>query len=409
MRTHLISRLNHMRDLAPSEAEANFDASRRMMEALALAGFQRLDTPVIEPTDLFVRKSGGEVSSSLYSFQDPGGMSVSLRPEFTPSIIRWYIENATGATDAERFQYSGPVFRYSGGLRGRFRQFQQVGAELIGVPDSSGDIEILTAAVKCLRAAGVSEFTLRLGHIGIIHDLVRSQGLSEQVEMFIVSNLDKIGCDSGRKQRLLESAVAADLVMPEHKPTPVTEGLDKAMPELDVIRRSISAPTGRRSASQILARLSSRMKRACSMDEFNAAVENVARLVSLKGNLWEVLKDAEALLRSNRASLVSLLELVETLIELRSEGVGHSTVHLDLSFVRGMTYYTGIVFEFLAGQDLDDYPIGGGGRYDDLVRAFGGSNVPACGFALYVDEVVRNIYQERKKLHDEFHSAPRSS
>ncbi len=398
MRTDLISRLNHMRDLGPSEAEANFNASRRMMEVLARAGFQRLDTPVIEPTDLFVRKSGGEVSSSLYSFQDPGGMSVSLRPEFTPSIIRWYIENAAGAARAERFQYSGPVFRYAGARRGRFRQFQQVGAELIGVPDSSGDIEILTAAMRCLRAAAVPDFTLRLGHIGMIHDLVQSQGLSEQVEMFIVSNLDKIGCDSEHKRRLLESATAAELVMPERKSAPVTEGLDKAMPELDVISRSISAPTGRRSASQILARLSSRMRRACSPDEFNAAVENVARLVSLKGSPWEVLEDAEALLKSNRASLAGVRGLGATLIRLRSEGVSDATIHLDLSFVRGMTYYTGIVFEFLAGRGLDDYPIGGGGRYDDLVRAFGGGNAPACGFALYVDEVVRSVNRERGKI-----------
>lgn len=396
MRTDLISRLNHMRDLGPSEAEANFNASRRMTEVLTRGGFQRLDTPVIEPTDLFVRKSGGEVSSSLYSFQDPGGMSVSLRPEFTPSIIRWYIENAAGSA-AERFQYSGPVFRYAGTRRGRFRQFQQVGAELIGVPDSSGDIEILTAAMRCLRAAGISEFTLRLGHIGMIHDLVQSQGLSEQVEMFIVSNLDKIGYDLDLRQRLLESAISADLVMSEHKSTPVTEGLDEAMPELDVIRRSISAPTGRRSAGQILARLSSRMKRACSVDEFEAAVENVARLVSLDGNAWDVLEDAEALLKSNRASLTSVRGLGATLIKLRSEGVSDSTIHLDLSFVRGMTYYTGIVFEFLAGQGPDDYPIGGGGRYDDLVRAFGGGNVPACGFALYVEEVVRNINIESAK------------
>ncbi len=393
MRTDLITRLNHMRDLGPSEAEANFNASRRMTEVLTREGFQRLDTPVIEPTDLFVRKSGGEVSSSLYSFQDPGGMSVSLRPEFTPSIIRWYIENAAGSS-SERFQYSGPVFRYAGTRRGRFRQFQQVGAELIGVPDSSGDIEILTAAMKCLRAAGVSEFTLRLGHIGMIHDLVQSQGLSEQVEMFIVSNLDKIGCGPGCRQRLLESAIAAELVMSEHKSTPVTDGLDEAMPELDVIRRSISAPTGRRSAGQILARLSSRMKRACSVDEFNVAVDNVARLVSLEGSAWEVLEDAEALLKSNRASLSSVRGLGATLIKLRSEGVSDSTIHLDLSFVRGMTYYTGIVFEFLAGQGPDDYPIGGGGRYDDLVRAFGGGNVPACGFALYVEEVVRNMNRE---------------
>ena len=396
MRTDLISRLNHMRDLGPSEAEENFDVSRRMIDVLSEGDFRRLDTPVLEPTDLFVRKSGGEVSSSLYSFQDPGGMSVSLRPEFTPSIIRWYIENGSDLSAPHRYQYSGPVFRYAGARRGRFRQFQQVGAELIGVSDTNGDVEILTTAVRCLRAAGASEFTLRLGHIGMIHDIVQAQGLSEQVEMFIISNLEEIGRGSDFAERLTESATAAGLVIQERRDVPVTEGLDKAMPELEVIRRSISCPTGRRSASQILARLSSRMKRACSRSDFVAALDNVSQLVSLGGSACQVVLDAEAILKANGASLSSVKGLEATLLKLAAEGIDESTMHLDLSFVRGVTYYTGIVFEFLDRKGGSEYAIGGGGRYDDLVKAFGGGSVPACGFALYVDEVVRAIQQECK-------------
>ena len=134
MRTDLISRLNHMRDLGPSEAEENFNVSSRMIDALNRGEFRRLDTPVLEPTDLFVRKSGGEVSSSLYSFQDPGGMSVSLRPEFTPSIIRWYIENPGGPICATplpilrsgiqvRRRASGQVQTISASRRGAHRCF----------------------------------------------------------------------------------------------------------------------------------------------------------------------------------------------------------------------------------------------------------------------------------------------
>ena len=397
MRTDLISRLNHMRDLGPSQAEASFDASQRMMDVLNRGGFQRLDTPVLEPTDLFVRKSGGEVSNSLYSFQDPGGMSVSLRPEFTPSVIRWYIENASDCSIPHRYQYSGPVFRYAGTRRGRFRQFQQVGAELIGVSNTNGDVEILATAFRCLRAAGIESLTLRLGHIGMIHDLVQAQGLSEQVEMFIISNLDDFGGGPDYMERLTERATAAGLVIPERRSTPVTEGFDKAMPELEVIRRSISGPTGRRSAAQILARLSSRMRRACSRSDFRAALENVSRLVSLKGPVWKVIEDAEEILKSNGASLAGVRSLGATLLKFEAESISESTILLDLSFVRGMTYYTGIVFEFLDGERKGEYPIGGGGRYDDLVRAFGGDDVPACGFALYVDEVVRTIQWERKR------------
>ncbi len=386
-----------MRDLGPSEAEANVAASNRMMDVLGFSGFQRLDTPVIEPTDLFVRKSGGEVSNSLYSFKDPGGMSVSLRPEFTPSIIRWHIENSQETDPPHRYRYSGPVFRYAGARKGRFRQFQQVGAEIIGVPDTNGDVEIITTAVKCLRAAGVERFTLRLGHIGIVHDMVQSQGLSDQVEMFIISNLDRIGAGPDCIERLTENAISAGLVIEEARTAPFAAGLDEAMPELEIVRRSISGPTGRRSPGQILSRLARRTKRACSRADFVVALEKVSSLVSLGGTSMQVIEDAERILKSNRAALDGARRLRATLLKL-ADDIGESNIQLDLSFVRGMTYYTGIVFEFLGGEGTDDYPIGGGGRYDYLVGAFGGDQVPSCGFALYVDEVVRTMRrQERGK------------
>ena len=140
METRLIGRLSHMRDLSPAETDYNLSIAAQAERCLTEAGFRRLDTPVIERTDLFVRKSGGEVSSSLYTFSDPGGISVSLRPEFTPSVIRWFIENRP---DQNRFYYSGPVFRYGGARGGRFRQFHQVGGELLGVSGAAGDSEIL--------------------------------------------------------------------------------------------------------------------------------------------------------------------------------------------------------------------------------------------------------------------------
>ena len=152
METRLIDRLSRMRDLSPAETDYNLSIAAQAERCLSEAGFQRLDTPVVERTDLFVRKSGGEVSSSLYTFLDPGGISVSLRPEFTPSVIRWFIENRP---DQDRFCYSGPVFRYGGTRGGRFRQFHQVGGELLGVSGAAGDSEILSVAHRCLEAGGV--------------------------------------------------------------------------------------------------------------------------------------------------------------------------------------------------------------------------------------------------------------
>ena len=392
METRLIDRLSHMRDLSPAETDYNLSIAARTERCLADAGFHRLDTPVIERTDLFVRKSGGEVSSSLYTFSDPGGISVSLRPEFTPSVIRWFIENRP---DQRRYHYSGPVFRYGGARGGRFRQFHQVGGELLGVPGASGDSEILSLARRCLEAGGVGDCVLHLGHIGVIRDLLRAVGLSEQTQMFMVANLEDIGAGSGFIDPLLEKASAAGLVADTIVPlTGVPDLPNTALPVLDALQQTVSGATGRRSPEQIMSRLVGRARRASSRAEFEEAAGCVARLVAAQGSPSEVVAEAETILRDSDASLDSLDSLKTTLDSITSNGWEESSIHLDLSFVRGMAYYTGAVFEFLPPSKDPQLALGGGGRYDDLVRAFGGPDMPACGFALNIDEVAWSTRQD---------------
>ena len=191
--TNFIGGLSRMRDLAPDDVVDRNRVERGVGRVLAARGFERLDPPALERSDLFVRKSGGEIAGSLYAFTDPGGVSVSLRPEFTPSIIRWRVENDRADGGAKRYSYSGPVFRYGEGAR--FRQFQQAGAELIGVPGSEGDSEILRTAVDCLESAGVRGVRVRVGHVGVLRDVLAARGLSERARMFILSNLAEIGRD----------------------------------------------------------------------------------------------------------------------------------------------------------------------------------------------------------------------
>ena len=392
METRLIDRLSHMRDLSPAETDYNLSIAARTERCLADAGFHRLDTPVIERTDLFVRKSGGEVSSSLYTFSDPGGISVSLRPEFTPSVIRWFIENRP---DQRRYHYSGPVFRYGGARGGRFRQFHQVGGELLGVPGASGDSEILSLARRCLEAGGVGDCVLHLGHIGVIRDLLRAVGLSEQTQMFMVANLEDIGAGSGFIDPLLEKASAAGLVADTIVPlTGVPDLPNTALPVLDALQQTVSGATGRRSPEQIMSRLVGRARRASSRAEFEEAAGCVARLVAAQGSPSGVVAEAETILRDSDASLDSLDSLKTTLDSITSNGWEESSIHLDLSFVRGMAYYTGAVFEFLPPSKDPQLALGGGGRYDDLVRAFGGPDMPACGFALNIDEVAWSTRQD---------------
>ena len=386
MENNQIARLRRMRDYGPRGFEVNRRLADGIYSVLGDRGFQPLDTPLLEQTDLFVRKSGGEIAESLYTFSDPGGIAVSLRPEITPSVIRWFVENIDQECGTHRFQYSGPVFRYGGARGGRNRQFTQCGGELIGVPAPDGDSEILERAAQCLDEAGVSTYSVRLGHIGVVRELVRSQGLSDPLQMFILSNLNVIADGVEGIGRLTDQAAAAGLVYKSdlgHLELPTR---DDAIPALEELGRSLPGSTGRRTREQIMVRLASRMRKAVPESEFALALSNVSALLNPSQTSSDPLESIAAVMESNGASLSSIEGLNATLEYISRFGDGVA-VELDLSFVRGRAYYTGIVFEFTSASEGSVVSLGGGGRYDDLVRAFGGPETPACGFALNLDEL----------------------
>lgn len=382
-----------MRDLAPDEAAVRRRVEKGVGRVLASGGFARLDPPLLERADLFIRKSGGEIAGSLYAFTDPGGVSVSLRPEFTPSIIRWRVENEPPDAGERRYRYSGPVFRYGEGAR--FRQFHQAGAELIGVPGADGDFEILRTAAACLKSAGADDFRVRIGHVGVLRDALDSREISERARTFILSNIGEIGRGADGEARLLKKAAAAGLVLEGRNRAPQTSsrqssgGIDQDSPALAALENSISGPTGRRSAERILSRLVMRRSQAASAADFRAAVRNAAQLAGCaeSADPRTALARAKTVLRDCGASADSLGELEDTLDRLRSAGMRDDSIELDFSFARGLAYYTGVVFEFAGAAGGGAYPLGGGGRYDDLVKAFGGADTPACGFALDLDEI----------------------
>ena len=142
----LVNRLPGTSDKNSAEIEYLRSIEEPVQGLLASHDYSSIQTPVIEYTDLFLRKSGGELASRLYSFQDPGGKYVSLRPEFTSSCIRYFIENQQDLEVPLRIQYAGPVFRYNPGTG--YTESYQIGAELIGIDSPDSDAEILSLALE---------------------------------------------------------------------------------------------------------------------------------------------------------------------------------------------------------------------------------------------------------------------
>ncbi|MEG3144998.1 histidine--tRNA ligase [Sphingomonas sp. RT2P30] len=146
----------------------------RVLEAFEhvrrLYAFQRVDIPVFEDTQVFARSIGETtdvVSKEMYTFPDRGGDSLTLRPEFTAGICRAYLTEGWQQYAPLKLATSGPVFRYERPQKGRFRQFHQIDAEIIGAAEPAADVELLVLADQLLRELGISDgVTLQLNTLG---------------------------------------------------------------------------------------------------------------------------------------------------------------------------------------------------------------------------------------------------
>lgn len=143
---------------------ATFERVRR------LYGFKGLQLPVIEPTSVFSRSLGEAtdvVSKEMYTFEDRGGDSITLRPEFTAGIARAYLTNGWQQYAPMRLSVHGPLFRYERPQKGRYRQFHQIDAEIIGAAEPAADVELLVMADQLLKELGISDgVTLQLNTLG---------------------------------------------------------------------------------------------------------------------------------------------------------------------------------------------------------------------------------------------------
>ena len=157
-------------DILPSE-QPYWLQMTRTGEAMAVAhGYQRIDTPIFEATELFVRTAGDTsdvVTKEMYTFVDRGGRSMTLRPEGTAPVVRAYFDAGMhNGPQPVRLYYVGPFFRYDRPQAGRFRQFHQFGVETIGDSNPALDVEVIALGWRWYEALGITGVSLQLNSIG---------------------------------------------------------------------------------------------------------------------------------------------------------------------------------------------------------------------------------------------------
>ena len=200
----MIQKPRGTRDFLPEEMEARRSTEAKMREAVRRWGYREVCTPEFEDLELFTLRSGEGIMQEMYVFEDKGGRKLALRPEITAAVIRMYINEAKVAPKPLRWCYFADCFRYERPQKGRYRQFWQFGAELIGADTAIADAEVIMLAADALNATGVT-WDLKVGHLAFMKNLLKD--LEPSAQRRVMAHLDKKDFD-GLKATLTEMGKA---------------------------------------------------------------------------------------------------------------------------------------------------------------------------------------------------------
>lgn len=326
--------LKGFRDFYPEEMARRsylFDAWRRVAKRF---GFVEFDGPPLESLELYTRKSGEEIVEQLYTFEDKGGRKVALRPEMTPTLARMMAARAVTLPKPIKWFSIPQLFRYERNQRGRLREHFQLNVDIVGAPEVEADAELLAVAIEIQRELGLdkTDVVARVNDRRVVQGVLGELEISPERVPGAYAALDKF-----RKvpretfEQLLKDAQVS--------PGAVTE-----------LRRLCAGDV------DLLDWCDKRLKAGPGLE----AATSLARYRQLLGE-------------------VDLSEFVQ----------------LDFSIVRGLAYYTGIVFE-LYDRKGKERAIAGGGRYDELIHALGGPKLEALGFGM--GDVVLSLMLEDRGL-----------
>ena len=216
--------LRGMVDLLPETLQRWQAVEAVAREHFRRSGFGEIRTPLLESTDLFCRGIGegtDVVGKEMYSFNDRGDRSCTLRPEGTASVVRAAVQHGLLSQGAQKLWYAGPMFRYERPQAGRQRQFHQIGVEWLGVASARSDVEVIALAWDLLAQLGVGGLELEINSLGTPED---RQAYRAALVAWLEQRIDQLDADSQARLstnplRILDSKNPATQTLLEHAPT----------------------------------------------------------------------------------------------------------------------------------------------------------------------------------------------
>ena len=335
--------VNGMKDILPEEMQIRDYVQQVIKDTYRSFGFTPIETPCMENIANLSNKQGGENEKLIFKVMKRGEklkieeakeeadlVDFGMRYDLTVPLVRYYSNNANNLPSPFKALQMGSVWRADRPQRGRYRQFMQCDIDIIGEPSNLAEIELILATTTTIGKLGFKNFEIRINERRILKAMAAYSGFAEEdydTVFIILDKMDKIGLD-GVAEELAKEGYAA-------------ESIDKY---LGLFR---------------------------GVEEAGNGIEGIRYIAkTLEGFLEE---DVEK----------NLLEIINS---VNAAKMADFKLVFDPTLVRGMSYYTGTIFE-IAMPELGA-ACGGGGRYDKMVGKFTGQDVPACGFSIGFERIV---------------------
>ncbi|WP_024293592.1 histidine--tRNA ligase [Lacrimispora indolis] len=335
-----------MKDILPAEMQVREYVMNQIRETYGGFGFHSIETPCVEHIENLTSKQGGDNEKLIFKIMKRGEklnletaqaendlVDSGLRYDLTVPLSRYYSNNAASLPAPFKSLQMGSVWRADRPQKGRFRQFVQCDIDILGDSTRLAEIELILATTTLLGKIGFKGYTVRINDRNILKGMAAFCGFPEEAydQVFIIlDKMDKIG----------------------------SEGVAKELAEAGYDEENI--------------------KKYLSL--FEASTPDAAGVRDLGATLKDVMDQERA---ENLAAIIDSVGQIST-----------SQFHIvfDPTLVRGMSYYTGTIFEI----QVDGFPgsVGGGGRYDKMIGKFTGMDTPACGFSIGFERIITILMEE---------------
>jgi histidyl-tRNA synthetase len=370
--------VNGMKDILPQEMEIRDYVTGVIKDTYRSFGFTPIETPCMENISNLTGKDGGENEKLIFKVLKRGEklnleeakeemdvVDFGMRYDLTVPLSRFYANHANELPAPFKALQIGSVWRADRPQRGRYRQFTQCDIDILGEASNLAEIELITATTTTLGKLGFKNFEIRINDRRILSAMATYAGFpgDRQDEVFIIlDKMDKIGID-GVREELVESGIPADNADKYLKL--FTELSDKK----DVIE----------GIEYLKGILGSTNESGTDADENGSAAE-AANKNGIAASIYE-------------AAARNLTEIAES---VNASKAAEYDLVFDPTLVRGMSYYTGTIFEIAIPEFGGS--CGGGGRYDKMVGKFAGHDVPACGFSIGFERIILLLMESGFKV-----------